>query len=175
MPRFQSTKKIKLSTVDSTKRVKARIRNTSQTSSSSSKFNRKMHFTYPILLATFFFASLAICFSDPRVSQAALLCSNRTADLSHRQTFVKNFLSVMNAVTPQIASRKFASASAGTSKEDYIFAFGECMRDLSHDDCDLCFATCKTTIVRCLPFQKATRGGRNFLDGCYLRCVILLF
>lgn len=43
------------------------------------------------------------------------------------------------------------------------------MRDLSQTDCDLCFAQCKTQILRCLPFQKATRGGRLFFDGCYLR------
>lgn len=43
------------------------------------------------------------------------------------------------------------------------------MRDLSRDDCNLCFAQCKTQILRCLPFQLATRGGRLFFDGCYLR------
>lgn len=43
------------------------------------------------------------------------------------------------------------------------------MGDLSKADCDLCFAQCKTQILKCLPFQKATRGGRNFFDGCYLR------
>lgn len=43
------------------------------------------------------------------------------------------------------------------------------MRDLSKTDCDLCFAQCKTQILRCLPFQKATLGGRLFFDGCYLR------
>lgn len=43
------------------------------------------------------------------------------------------------------------------------------MGDLSKGDCDLCFAMCKTQILKCVPFQKATRGGRNFFDGCYLR------
>lgn len=43
------------------------------------------------------------------------------------------------------------------------------MKDLTRRDCDLCFAQCKTQILRCLPFQRLTRGGRLFYDGCYLR------
>lgn len=43
------------------------------------------------------------------------------------------------------------------------------MDDLSQNDCELCFAQCKTQILKCLPFQKATRGGKIFYDGCYLR------
>ncbi|XP_065617344.1 cysteine-rich receptor-like protein kinase 3 isoform X1 [Quercus suber] len=43
------------------------------------------------------------------------------------------------------------------------------MKDLTKIDCDLCIAQCKTQILRCLPFQRATRGGRLFYDGCYLR------
>lgn len=130
--------------------------------------------TFPILLLiSFLISAIAPCLSDPRISQAALVCGNRTADSSHRQTFVENFLSVMDAVTPQIASRRFAWATAGTTRNDSVFAFGECLKDLSRRDCDLCFATCKTQILRCLPFQMATRGGRNYLDGCYLRCGII--
>lgn len=43
------------------------------------------------------------------------------------------------------------------------------MKDLDGTDCNHCFAQCKTQILRCLPFQRATRGGRLFYDGCYLR------
>lgn len=43
------------------------------------------------------------------------------------------------------------------------------MKDLSQKDCDQCFAQCKTDILKCLPFQRGIRGGRNFFDGCYLR------
>lgn len=43
------------------------------------------------------------------------------------------------------------------------------MKDLSQQDCNLCFAQCKTKILMCFPFQRATRGGRLFYDGCYLR------
>lgn len=43
------------------------------------------------------------------------------------------------------------------------------MKDLDQKDCNLCFARCKTQILKCLPFQLATRGGRLFFDGCYIR------
>ncbi|RZR86421.1 hypothetical protein BHM03_00013620 [Ensete ventricosum] len=111
--------------------------------------------------------------SDPRTSQAALICTNHTASAAARSSFVANFLSAMDAVTPQIAAQEYARVvvTGGSSpvNASAVYAFGQCMKDLSKADCDMCFATCKTQILKCLPFQKATRGGRNFLDGCYLR------
>lgn len=74
----------------------------------------------------------------------------------------------MDSVTPQIASQRYARTINGTG-DNTVYAFGECMKDLSQNDCDMCFAQCKTQILRCLPFQLATRGGRNYYDGCYLR------
>ncbi|TQD83175.1 hypothetical protein C1H46_031280 [Malus baccata] len=106
--------------------------------------------------------------SDPRATQAAMICTNDTAPIPERQTFIANFLAAMDAVTPQIATRKYATAVTGTGNAT-VFAFGECMRDLSKQDCDLCFAQCKTKVLGCLPFQKGTLGGRLFFDGCYLR------
>ncbi|XP_042431829.1 cysteine-rich receptor-like protein kinase 3 [Zingiber officinale] len=119
--------------------------------------------------STFFAPSLA----DPRIAQAALICTNHTASAAARSPFIANFLSAMDAVTPQISARQYARVvvTGGTDPPNAssVYAFGQCLRDLSKSDCDLCFATCKTQILRCLPFQKTTRGGRNFLDGCYLR------
>ncbi|OVA19860.1 Protein kinase domain [Macleaya cordata] len=74
----------------------------------------------------------------------------------------------MDAVTPQISSQRFARTVNGTGNNT-VYAFGDCMNDLSQIDCDQCFAQCKTQIPRCLPFQRATRGGRIYYDGCYLR------
>ncbi|XP_009392180.2 cysteine-rich receptor-like protein kinase 3 [Musa acuminata AAA Group] len=111
--------------------------------------------------------------SDPRTSQAALICTNHTASAAARSSFVANFLSAMDAVTPQITARQYArvvvTGGSNPDNASAVYAFGQCMKDLSKADCDMCFATCKTQILKCLPFQKATRGGRNFLDGCYLR------
>ncbi|XP_068636716.1 cysteine-rich receptor-like protein kinase 3 [Aristolochia californica] len=117
----------------------------------------------------FFFLFVATpSVSDPRSSTAAMICSNRTASTSDRQTFVSNFVSALDAVTLQIYSKRFAKVIEG-SQNTTVYAFGQCMADLSQTDCNLCFAQSKTQIFRCFPFQKATRGGRIFLDGCYLR------
>ncbi|KAF8390450.1 hypothetical protein HHK36_024976 [Tetracentron sinense] len=106
--------------------------------------------------------------SDPRATEAALICGNSFAALPDRRTFIANFLMAMDSLTPQIASQRFASTVNGTGNNT-VYAFGECMRDLSQKDCNLCFAQCKTQILRCLPFQRANRVGRLFFDGCYLR------
>lgn len=106
--------------------------------------------------------------ADPRATEVALICSNNTASPPERSTFVSNFLASMDAVTPLIASQRFATVVNGTGNTT-VYAFGECMSDLSQSDCDLCFAQMKTQILRCLPFQLATRGGRLFFDGCYVR------
>ncbi|KAF8390451.1 hypothetical protein HHK36_024977 [Tetracentron sinense] len=106
--------------------------------------------------------------SDPRATEAALICGNRTAALPDRPTFIANFLMAMDSLTPQIASQRFATTVNGTGNNT-VYAYGECMRDLSQNDCNLCFAQCKTQILRCLPFQRANRVGRLFFDGCYLR------
>jgi hypothetical protein len=50
-----------------------------------------------------------------------------------------------------------------------VYAYGECIKDLDKKDCDLCFAQIKAKVPRCLPFQKGTRGGQVFSDGCYIR------
>lgn len=71
-------------------------------------------------------------------------------------------------MTPLIARQRYAAVVNGTGTAS-VYAFGECMKDLSPNDCNLCFAQCKTQVLKCLPFQLATRGGRVFYDGCYLR------
>nr|DAD34525.1 TPA_asm: hypothetical protein HUJ06_005165 [Nelumbo nucifera] len=121
-----------------------------------------------VLFLSFLLLFLNTAFSDPRATQAALVCTNRTAATPDRQTFIANFLAAMDSVTPQIASQRYARTVEGTGNNT-VYAFGECMKDLSQNDCNLCFAQCKTQVLRCLPFQKGTRGGKIFYDGCYLR------
>ncbi|XP_050276582.1 cysteine-rich receptor-like protein kinase 3 isoform X5 [Quercus robur] len=108
------------------------------------------------------------CLSDPRATEAALICTNKTSPMPQRQTFLSNFLAAMETVTPLIATQRYAAVVNGTGNTT-VYAFGECMKDLTKPDCDLCFAQCKSQILRCLPYQRATRGGRLFYDGCYLR------
>ncbi|KAK7834317.1 cysteine-rich receptor-like protein kinase 3 [Quercus suber] len=108
------------------------------------------------------------CLSDPRATEAALICTNKTSSMPQRQTYISNFVAAMTTVTPLIATQRYAAVVNGTGNT-IVYAFGECMKDLTKNDCDLCFARCKTQILRCLPFQRAIRGGRLFYDGCYLR------
>ncbi|XP_057746307.1 cysteine-rich receptor-like protein kinase 3 isoform X1 [Arachis stenosperma] len=106
--------------------------------------------------------------SDPRATRAALLCTNRTEPAPSRQLFVSNFLAAMDALTPLISTKRYGAVINGT-RNLTVYAFGQCMNDLSQQDCNMCFAQCKTQILTCLPFQKGTRGGSLFFDGCYLR------
>lgn len=122
----------------------------------------------PVVLIISLFLLLNSALSDPRATEAALLCTNDTASIPQRQTFIANFLAALDTLTPLVSRQKYAAVVNGTGNTT-VYAFGECMRDLSQTDCNLCFAQCKTQILRCLPFQKATRGGRLFYDGCYLR------
>ncbi|KAK1269116.1 Cysteine-rich receptor-like protein kinase 3 [Acorus gramineus] len=120
------------------------------------------------LLFLLLFLSITPSLSDPRSSEAALICGHQTATEATRQTVITNFLSAMDAVSPQISSSGYARTVNGNGNET-VFAFGECMKDLSRSDCDLCFAQCKTQLYDCHPFSKSIRSGRNYLDGCYLR------
>lgn len=106
--------------------------------------------------------------SDPRATEAGLMCSNRTAPMAERETFKVNFLNALDALTHSIARHQYGSAINGTHHST-VYAFAECMKDLSEWDCDVCFAQIKAQILSCLPFQRGIRGGRLFFDGCYLR------
>ncbi|PIA61821.1 hypothetical protein AQUCO_00200071v1 [Aquilegia coerulea] len=132
-----------------------------------------MKFSLNLLLCIFFFFFLILFFSspslaEPRATLAGRVCTNRTADQPNRRIFVSNFLAALDGITPQISSRRYGTTIKGTGNNT-VYALGECMKDLSQRDCDQCFAQCKTDILRCLPFQRGVRGGRNYFDGCYLR------
>lgn len=120
-----------------------------------------------LLLFLSVFAPSAL--SDPRAQKAALLCTNRTvSSLSLRQVFVANFVAAMDALTPLTTARQHGAVVKGSGNFT-VYAMAECMKDLSQSDCNVCLAQCKTQLLSCLPFQKGTRGGRLFFDGCYLR------
>ncbi|KAE8707267.1 Cysteine-rich receptor-like protein kinase 3 [Hibiscus syriacus] len=122
-----------------------------------------------LLLFFFIFSSFSnLSLSDPRATEAALVCTNRTASITNRKTFAANFLAAMNTFTPLIVRQRYAAFVNG-SGDTKVYAFGECMKDLDQSDCNVCFAQCKAQVLRCLPFQSGTRGGRLFYDGCYLR------
>ncbi|KAL0421402.1 UNVERIFIED_CONTAM: Cysteine-rich receptor-like protein kinase [Sesamum latifolium] len=130
-------------------------------------FGQEMSFLLLWMLIVLFF-HVRQSFSEPRATEAALICSNRTAEASDRQVYVASFLATMDSVTPQVSRQRYGVVIDG-SGNNTVYTFGECMKDLSQSDCNLCFARMKTQILRCLPFQRLTKGGRLFYDGCYLR------
>ncbi|OWM89660.1 hypothetical protein CDL15_Pgr024408 [Punica granatum] len=111
---------------------------------------------------------LSSSLADPRTTQVTRICTNRTALAANRVTFVANFVAAMDGLTRQLFAQGYGSVVTG-SGSNMVYAFGECMRDLSQTDCDLCFAQCKIQIPRCFPFQLGTRAGRILYDGCCLR------
>ncbi|KAK2977479.1 hypothetical protein RJ640_016107, partial [Escallonia rubra] len=119
-----------------------------------------------VLVVLWYFVNQSL--SDPRATEAALICGNISASMSDRQVFVATFLAALDSLTPLVARDRYGAVVNGSGNTT-VYAFGECIEDLSRNDCNLCFARCKTQILRCLPFQRLTRGGRLFFDGCYLR------
>ncbi|KAI8527042.1 hypothetical protein RHMOL_Rhmol12G0045800 [Rhododendron molle] len=109
---------------------------------------------------------LSLC--DPRATEAARICTNTSAAPSDRRVFVANFLAAVEAMSAQVATQGYGSAINGSGNTTVYF-FGECMKDLSRNDCDHCFAQIKIRILSCLAFQTLIRGGRISYDGCYIR------
>lgn len=106
--------------------------------------------------------------SDSRGETVAQRCSNRTTTPQQRSLVVTNFLAAMDAVSPLVEAKGYGQVVNGTGNLT-VYAYGECMKDLDKKDCDLCFAQIKAKVPRCLPFQRGTRGGRVFSDGCFIR------
>ncbi|XP_008785014.2 cysteine-rich receptor-like protein kinase 3 [Phoenix dactylifera] len=102
-------------------------------------------------------------------SRATLICGTRTAAPSDRLAFAKNLRSAMEAIAPQVSSKRYARVVAGTSADDRVYASGECSEHLSRPACHRCIAWCKAQILRCFPGERPTRGARIYLDGCHLR------
>ncbi|KAI5419172.1 variant 2, Cysteine-rich receptor-like protein kinase 3 [Lathyrus oleraceus] len=126
------------------------------------------YFYFTLLFFCYYFASPTLS-SDPGATKVLLLCTNKTAtSMSFRRIFISNFLSAMDSLTPLISKQGYAAVSNGAQNAT-VFAYGECIKDLSQSDCNICIAQCKTQILSCLPFQKGTRGGRLLFDGCYIR------
>ncbi|GFZ00064.1 cysteine-rich RLK (RECEPTOR-like protein kinase) 3 [Actinidia rufa] len=112
---------------------------------------------YALILSSF---CIPLSLSDPRATQAALVCTNSTASPLDRQPFVANFLAALEAVTSLVSSQSYGGTVNG-SGNTAVYAFGECMRDLSRRDCDLCFAQIKIQIIRCLPFQRMSMSDED--------------
>lgn len=125
-------------------------------------------------LASFFLIFLCYhalpALADPRATEVAVLCTNTTAPMPQRQAFLTNFYDALEALTALVTRQKYAFVVKGTTQNNAtVYAFGECAKDLTKPDCDVCFAQCKTRVLRCSPFQRGIDGGMFFFDGCFLR------
>lgn len=85
----------------------------------------------------FYYAVPAL--ADPRAIEVAVLCINTTAPMPQRQAFFTNFYDALEALTGLVTRQRYALVK-GTTQNDTVYAFGECMKDLSKPDCDACFA-----------------------------------
>ncbi|KAI9111857.1 hypothetical protein K1719_017547 [Acacia pycnantha] len=121
------------------------------------------------LLLLLLFPFVVPSLSDPRASEIAIMCTNKTTPFSQRNIFADNFLAALDALTPSIAWQRYASVIINRTGNSIVYAFAQCMDDLTEWDCNICFAQIKTKMPGCLPFQRGTRGGRVFFDGCYIR------
>ncbi|XP_019161750.1 PREDICTED: cysteine-rich receptor-like protein kinase 42 [Ipomoea nil] len=102
-----------------------------------------------------------LCYSDPRISEAALICGKNRTSVS---IIIPNFVKEMETVSQSVTDRgwgSFAVINANIS----IYALAQCHQDLPRGDCLLCYAASRTRLPRCLP----ATSGRLFLDGCFLR------
>ncbi|WRX20109.1 Protein kinase domain - like 10 [Theobroma cacao] len=108
---------------------------------------------FPLLLSS--------SFSDPRISNAGLLCGHSRP--SNGTNLIPNFSEAMRGLSQAINNSHFASYHLNSTSPMYVLA--QCHQDLSQTDCLLCYAAARTTLPRCLP----SVSGRIFLDGCFLR------
>lgn len=104
----------------------------------------------------FFFIAIA----DPRRSEAEMYCGTvRTTP----QQIIPSFVKQMEIISSLVDKNGWGTAEYGTDPK--LYSLAQCMDDLSHTDCLLCFTEARTKLPRCIPSLSA----RVHLDGCFLR------
>ncbi|KAF9624795.1 hypothetical protein IFM89_014083 [Coptis chinensis] len=107
--------------------------------------------------SVFFFLCLA---DNPRISEVNLYCGKvRVAP----QQIIPNFVIEMEGVSKLVDRQRWGTFEYGANPR--LFSLAQCMNDLTHTDCLLCFTEARTKLPRCLPSVSA----RIQLDGCFLR------
>nr|GMC91647.1 cysteine-rich receptor-like protein kinase 42 [Ipomoea batatas] len=102
-----------------------------------------------------------LCYSDPRISEAALICGKNRTSVS---IIIPNFVKEMETISQSVTDKGWGSFSLINANIS-IYALAQCHNDLPRGDCLLCYAASRTRLPRCLP----ATSGRLFLDGCFLR------
>ncbi|XP_022843543.1 cysteine-rich receptor-like protein kinase 42 [Olea europaea var. sylvestris] len=114
-----------------------------------------------IIIFTFFYMCV-LTQSDPRISEAGLLCGRSRPPPN--TSYIPLFVREMEVLSQRVTSQNWGNYSVDSSTIS-IYSLAHCYRDLSHDDCLQCYAASRTRLPRCLPAVS----GRIFLDGCFLR------
>ncbi|GMY13329.1 cysteine-rich receptor-like protein kinase 42 isoform X2 [Fagus crenata] len=108
-----------------------------------------------------FFLLISLSLSDPRISQSGLFCGNlKPPPLTN---FIPTFVKEMESLSQLVTTNRYGTHFVNSTPPMYGLA--QCFQDLSHTDCLLCYAACRTKLPRCLPSISA----RIYLDGCFLR------
>lgn len=102
-----------------------------------------------------------LCYSDPRISEAGLICGKNRTSVS---IIIPNFVKEMETISQSVTDKGWGSFSLINANIS-IYALAQCHNDLPRGDCLLCYAASRTRLPRCLP----ATSGRLFLDGCFLR------
>ena len=121
-----------------------------------------MHFSIRMMLFSLIFliSLFSLSVSDPRISQAGLVCGDTKLPPSD---IIPNFGQVMVAISKSVVQQGWGYANV--SKSPKIFGLFECYTDVQQDDCLSCYAESRTKLPVCLPANSA----RIYLDGCFLR------
>ncbi|CAK9176142.1 unnamed protein product [Ilex paraguariensis] len=111
----------------------------------------------------FFFINLfPLSHSDPRISEAGLLCDHNRPPPN--TSYIPIFVKEMQVLSKLVTANDWGKYHVFNSTPP-IYALAQCFQDLSHTDCLLCYAASRTRLPRCLPSVSA----RIYLDGCFLR------
>ncbi|GMP30280.1 hypothetical protein CsSME_00005017 [Camellia sinensis var. sinensis] len=98
----------------------------------------------------------------PRTDLLAKICGDVRAQ--DETKYMRSYAKILLTMQRETLVNKFATGEDGETP-NRIFVLGQCMDDLSLDDCDKCFSKISSRLIGCFPFT----AGRVFLDGCFMR------
>ncbi|KAL5725189.1 non-specific serine/threonine protein kinase [Ranunculus cassubicifolius] len=98
--------------------------------------------------------------ADPRIAIANLTCG---AEKTTPQKIIPSFVQQMEGISKIVDKQGWGTFEYGSDPR--LYSLAQCMNDLSHTDCLLCFTEARTKLPRCIPSLSA----RVHLDGCFLR------
>lgn len=119
-----------------------------------------MHFRWLVLI--FFLNLPAICFCDPRITEAALKCGEI---LPPNVSIVPIFVEETRQLLRLITDDNWGQYLVNTSDNVPMYGLAQCYQDLSKSDCLSCYAAVRTRLPSCLQ----SLSGRLYLDGCFMR------